>query len=431
MSKVGGDTFDSAVHGLMSAGSMSIPAGSPCVLCKGSKNLCGKDRCPLMVKFYSHNRTKQLIDSLDLAGMSPPAVFIGRYGYPKVDIGPLVPPIMGDTSLMDTPELWVGKSIEEIVDFRFQLVRGKHRVDALDFRNAGRIVDYTRDLALSTNPLEVEAKFQKKPTGRLVLDDDVQPFGPSARLNELSIGNPKYDQRVEKVFYDTDLRATEAVRSLYKNGVLISKIQKAFSVGAFGVDKNRRLVPTRWSITAVDDILGKGLLSKTKYNPVINEWRVYDWEQLDNRWSILLMPTTWRYELIEAWYPNTAWNPLGKQVEIISSHELYDGRKGYAEIGGCYYAARLAVNELLTAERRQAGAVIFREAHPGYIMPVGVWNVRENVRACLKTKAHAFETLNEALQHVSKVMDIPMDNWIRHSGVLTDMMTQRRIDDYT
>ena len=224
---------------------------------------------------------------------------------------------MYDTSLMDTPEMWVGKTIDEIVDFRFSLVRGKHRIDALNFENGGRIVDLTRDIALSRSPLEVEARFTNKPSGRLVLDDEVQPFGPSARLENMQIGNSKYDQRVEKAFYDRDLNATQAVRGLYRNGVLISKIQKAFSVGAFGVDKKRRFVPTRWSITAVDDILGKGLLSNTKYYPTINEWRVYDWEQLDNRWSILLMPLSWRYELIEAWYPNTAWNPMGRQRDRI------------------------------------------------------------------------------------------------------------------
>lgn len=418
------------MRSLSMAGMLEVPAGSPCVICKGSRNLCGKDRCPLMIKFYSRARTQGLIDTLDLEGMSPPGIFVGRFGYPKVDIGPLVPPLMGDTSMMDTPERWVGMSIDEIVDFRFNLVRGKYRIDATDFNRFGRIVDHTRDLALSSDPMEVEVRFQKKPAGRLVLDDEVQPFGPSARLRDLTVGNTRYDPRVEKAFHDTDQRATEAVRDLYRDGVLVSRIQKAFSVGAFGVEKRRRFVPTRWSITAVDDILGKHLLRTTKHNPLIEDWRVYDWDMLDNRWCVLLMPTSWRYELIEAWYPNTTWNPMGQQIEIISSHEFYEGRKDYAEIGGCYYAARLAVNELLEAERRQAGAVIFREAHPGYVMPVGVWNVRENVRAALKTRPHSFETLNLALQHVVSHMDIPLERWISSSAVLTDMMTQRRLDDY-
>lgn len=405
-------------------------SSSLCHICKGSKNLCGKDRCPLMVKFYSYTKTKRLIDAQDLHGSSPPGVFVGRYGYPKVDIGPLVPPDLGDTLIMDTPEQWMGKSMDEIVDFRFRLVRGKHLVDVKDFQNAGRIVDFTRELALSVNSVDVEAKFSKKPSGRIVLDDNIQPFGPSAKLEKLSITNPKYDHKIEKAYYDTDLRAAEAVKGLYKNDVLISRIQKAFSIGAFGLEQNRRLVPTRWSITAVDDLLGKDLLRTTKTFPLINEFRVYDWDQLDNRWSVMLAPTSWRYELIEAWYPNTVWNPAGLQVEIISSHEFFDGRKEYAEIGGCYYAARLAVNELLQRERRQAGAVIFREAHPGYLLPVGVWNVRENVRMALTQRPRKFSTLDQALAHVQTRMDIPMSTWTAHSAILRDLKMQRRIDDY-
>ena len=409
---------------------MPHTGNSPCSLCKGSKMLCGKDRCPLMIKFYSQQRTRSLIDSLDMAGSSPPGVFIGRFGYPKVDIGPLVPPEFGDTSIMDTPERWMGKSIEEIADFRFRLVRGKYRVDVKEFQSAGKVMDYTRELALAINCPDVELSFARRPAGKIVLDDEIQPFGPSARLTQMDITNPRYDHKVEKAFYDTDLRAAEAVKGLYKEGVLISKIQKAFSVGAFGVEKNRKLVPTRWSITAVDDILGKTLLQRTKTFSLMEAFRVYDWDQLDNRWSVLFLPTSWRYELIEAWYPNTAWNPLGKQIDIISSHEFYDGRTDYAEIGGCYYAARLAVNELLEKERRQAGAVILREAHPGYMMPVGVWNVRENVRTALLQTPLRFSKLEEALEHIATRMDISIPRWIRSSAILTDYLRQRRIDDY-
>lgn len=405
-------------------------SGSLCVLCKGSKLLCGKERCPLMIKFYSHARTRRLIDGLDLFGDSPPGVFVGRYGYPKVDIGPLVPPLFGDTSIMDTPELWVGKTIDEIVDFRFSLVRGKYGIDVTDTISPARIVDQTRELALAINPIGVEAKFEKPPSGKIVLDDEVQPFGPSGKLKKLTIENPKFDQKIEKAFYDTDLRAVEAVVALYQKGVMISRIQKAFSVGAFGIGGNRKFVPTRWSITAVDDLIGRALLEKTRTYPLINEFRIYDWEQLDNRWIVLLLPTAWRYELIEAWYPNTAWNPSGKQIELISDHEFYNGRKEYAKIGGCYYAARLAVNELLEKERRQAGAVIFREAHPGYIMPVGVWNVRENVRMALKQQPFRFSTLNDSLKYIASRMDIPISVWIRHSAILRDMLLQRRIEEY-
>lgn len=401
-----------------------------CVICKGSRKLCGKDRCPLMIKFYSQNKTLPLIDAKDLEGCSPPAVFVGRYGYPKVDIGPLIPPEFGDTSIMDKPEMWVGKSIDEIVDFRFRLVRGKYRIDATDFKTAGRIVDNIQELALTERPLEVEANFSQKPRGRVILDDEVQPFGPSARMQKMSIGNPKFERNLERSFYDTDMKAVDAVVAAYGNGTLISEIQKAFSVGTMGVDKRRRFVPTRWSITAVDDMIGKDLLKTTKYNNTIDEFRIYQWEQLDNRWCVMFMPCSWRYELIEAWYPNTSWNPTGREIEIISDHEFYNGRSDYAQIGGCYYAARMAVNEVLMQENRQAGVVIFREAHPGYVMPVGVWNVRENVRAALRTIPYKYDTLDMALNHVDRVMDIDKKTWIHNSGILKDWMTQRRLDDY-
>ena len=412
------------------ASTVGVAGSNRCIVCKGARKLCGKDRCPLMIKFYSQTKTAPLIDTTDLEGCSPPAVFVGRYGYPKVDIGPLIPPIFGDTSEMDTPEMWVGKSIDQIVDFRFKLVRGKYRIDATNFKEGGRIVDKVQELALTERPVEVEALFSKKPRGAVKLDDEVQPFGPSARLEKFSAGNGRFERYLERSFYDTDMKSTDAVINAYKNGTLISEIQKAFSVGTMGIEKNRRFVPTRWSITAVDDMIGKDLLQTTKYNNTIDEFRIYQWEELDNRWIILMMPCTWRFELIEAWYPNTTWNQYGNQIEIISDCEFFNGRKDYAHIGGCYYASRMAVNELLLEQKRTAGVVIFREAHPGYVMPVGVWNVRENVRAALKTRPYKYDTLEGAMKHLDRVMYIPRKVWINNSGILKDFYTQRRIDDF-
>jgi len=401
-----------------------------CVLCKGSRMLCGKSSCPILVKYYSVLKSKPLLDVLNMDGTSPPGVFVGRMGYPYVSIGPLIPPIHGDTEILDTPELWYGKGINEIVDFRSQLVRGKFRTNVLNVNSGGKIVDLTRELALSSNPTEVEAEFTKKPAGRLLLNDDVPPYGPSAPLKKLDVGNLKIDQRIERAYYDDDLNARGAVVSLYNNNILVSRIQKGFSVGAFGIGKHRRLVPTRWSITAVDSILSLELMKKIKLFNTVDEYRVYESVQLDNRWEVLMMPENWCYELVEAWYPSTVWNPNGNSIVIFSDHEKFEGRTTYAQIGGCYYAARLAVGELLLKERRQAGVVILREAHPGYIMPVGVWNVRENVRASLKNPPKKFDTMQKVLDYVSTKLDIPVKRWIHHSAILQDSIYQKRISDY-
>ena len=110
--------------------------------------------------------------------------------------------------------------------------------------------------------------------------------------------------------------------------------------------------------------------------------------------------------------------------------EGYRGRTTYASIGGCYYAARLAVNETLNKERRQAGVVILREAHPGYIMPIGVWNVRESVRQALREPYQKFDTLDQALIQISKIMDISVQRWIRNSAVLKNQLYQKRLEDF-
>ncbi|MFO7677758.1 MAG: Nre family DNA repair protein [Thermoplasmatota archaeon] len=403
---------------------------SLCALCRGTKMLCGKSRCPVVVRFHSQKKIQPLISSLQLGGSSPPSVFVGRYGYPKVVIGPMIPPLMGDTSGIDSPETWLTKTLEEIVDFRSQLVRGKFAVDIFDVENRNKVVEFTRELALSKNSVYADALFKKKPYGRVAFYDEVQPHGPSAPLKKLSITNPKYDQHIEKAYYDTDLKSKEAMITVYKRGIPISKIQRAFSVGAFGIKKNRRFVPTRWSITAVDSTIGKELMKNTKTYPYINEFRTYFLNQFDNRWIILMMPSEWQYELIEAWYPNTTWNQYGNEISIFNSYEFYEGRTTYAEIGGCYYAARLAVNELLNKERRQAGVVILREAHPGYIMPIGVWNVRESVRRALQESYQKYDMLSQALEYVQTTMDIPIQRWIRNSAVLKNQLFQKRLEDF-
>jgi hypothetical protein len=384
----------------------------------------------LLVRANFYLKTMPLINGLDVDGASPPSVFVGRMGYPYVSAGPMVPPVHEDTSLYDLPEFWFGKSMDEIVGFRSSLVRGTHRVHVRRFEDAGKIIEQTRELALSVNPVDVELALMRPPRRRLVLDDEVQPFGPSAPVRSLRVGTAHWDHQVEKAYYDTDLKAADAVRGLYENGVLVTKIQRAFSIGAFGIEKNRRLVPTRWSITAVDSTLSKNLMDKVKTFPEINEYRVYESRYLDNLFEVLMLPQGWSYEAMEAWYPGTIWNPAGHNVVIYSDWESYDGRTTYAEIGGCYYAARLAICELLMKERRQATVIVLREAHPGYIMPVGVWQVRENVRNAMKQTPLKFNTLDEALTRISSQFQIPLQRWITYSKLLQNALFQKKITQY-
>ncbi|MEM0074319.1 MAG: hypothetical protein QXX70_00270 [Candidatus Micrarchaeaceae archaeon] len=382
-------------------------------------------RDPRLLKYYYRFNTVNMIKGNELEGSSPPDIFVGRAGYPNVYIGPLVPPQFGDTSLLATPEQWVGKSIIDIVAYRSMLVRGMFKANVKETQ--GRLQDMLQELAIAEKYTYADMELKHKPIAVISLDENGQPFGPSAQLSSFSIGNTKSDIRLEKASLDTDMDARTAILSLYGKGLQVTKIQKAISAGVLGIGKNRRFVPTRWSITAVDDTISKSMLSSIKEYPTLDSVRVYETIGLDNRWFILMTPGAWSYELIEAWYPNTTWNLNRNDIAIYSSHEFYDGRKTYAEIGGCYYAARLAVSELLERLKVQAKVIILRETHSGYVLPVGVWNVREHVREALRQEPHYFSTVSGALAYAGTKLDIKLKDWIRNSTVLQHILYQRTL----
>jgi len=405
--------------------------GSLCLPCRGSKMLCDKPRCPALLRLYSFLKVKSLINSERMYGSSPPGIFVGRIGYPFVYAGPLVPPVLGDTSLYDAPEDWVGRTVEEIVGFRTNLVRGKFRVNVKKPYENERFIDKTLEVALSRDPVDTEVVFRKKPSDNFLIDETVQPMGPSALLKNIRVANAKTDSRIEKAYGDGDLKAEEAVLDLYMNDVPVSKIQRAFSFGAFGLKEQRRLVPTRWSITAVDSIVSRALIEeKVKGKPQIDDYRIYEFSYLGNRFIVLLMPSSWRYEWIEAWYPGTVWNLESRDVAIGGDWEGYRGRKNYASIGGCYYAVRLAVAEFLAREGKQAGVIAMREIQPSFITPLGVWINRESVREAFRRGDKSFSSLDEALNYIGQRFSVKMEDWIGTSALLKDAIYQERITKY-
>ena len=156
------------------------------------------------------------------------------------------------------------------------------------------------------------------------------------------------------MYYDGDELAVDGMFDLYTDGVAVSRIQRTLSLGMLGVQKQRKIVPTRWSITAVDDTLSKRLLRSVRNYPPIDKYQVYTYQYLDNVYEVLLSPRNWEYESIEAWFPGTAWNENGTVPAIMGDHEPYEGRTTYASIGGCYYSCRLAAAEALERVQRQA-----------------------------------------------------------------------------
>ncbi|MEM4297235.1 MAG: Nre family DNA repair protein [Nitrososphaerota archaeon] len=408
---------------------ISRPSAPLCLTCRGGRMLCGKIRCPLILKAQSLVKKRALMDSLRIEGSTPPAVFVGRVGYPQVYIGPMVPPYHGSTEILDTPEMWLGKPVEEIVDYRYSLIRGKVRAHVNDASFRSRVLDTLQELAMSLRSVESEVELWKKPKGVLTLSDEVQPFGPSAPLKSFKAGSISVDRRIEKAYYDKDLKAVDAVWALYKDGVLITRIQRTFSLGMFG--STRRLVPTRWSITAVDSIISSCLIEQLKGFDTIDEYRVYKFKSLGSIYVAILMPEKWSFEWIEAWFPGTTWNPeKGSKPALMGDYEGYRGRSEYPDIGGCYFSARLAVAEALMRERRQSSALLMREIHPEHVLPLGVWSVRESIRAMLSKPPELYDGFERALHEAMKALTIPLREWIVHSRIIRRARFQRRITEF-
>jgi hypothetical protein len=367
--------------------------------------------------------TNLIIPSLDvgkeLEGSTPPSVFVGSWNYPKVYAGPMIAPLHGDTTILDMPESWIPekKSQNEIIGYRLNLVRGKRQV-MVDKLN-DRFINKLQEIAMAFSSIESAALFGQEPKGMCFSDEHI-PFGPSAPIERFDIDNVKLNHELEKVYYDDDLKASAAVTELHKKGLAFTGIQKAFSVGTMGTKMKRRLVPTRWSITACDSAIGNHLLKQVRGYDLIDCCRVHEFSSLNNYYAAILLPTTWQYEWMEAFL-----HILGREELIFSDYENNSGKRGYSSVGGCYYACKMAILEALWREQTQAGAIVIREAYRGYV-PMGVFNVRENVRNAMLQPGIEFPDVKNAFKYISTKLCLPLKKFERESTLLREAVRTRQ-----
>lgn len=355
----------------------------------------------------------------ELDGSTPPSVFIGSWNYPKVYAGPMIAPLQGDTAIMDTPESWIpdNKSQEDIIGYRLNLVRGKQTNKITDLDNP--FVEKLQEISLSSTSICSEAEFGSKPRG-LSFNEQHTPHGPSALIQKFDIETVKWDRELEKAYYDTDLKAADAVMHLHQEELPFSSIQKAFSVGTMGIGNNRRMVPTRWSITACDSTIGNNLLREVRNYDILETHRVYEFSSLNNYYAVLMLPMEWQFEWMEAFL-----HVMGREELIFSDYENNGGKKGYSRVGGCYYTSKMAVLEELAMEKKQAAVIILREAYEGYI-PLGVFNVRENIRSAMNQPYREFEDMKTALSYISTNLRLPLEKFIKTSDLLKELLLSRQ-----
>jgi hypothetical protein len=275
--------------------------------------------------------------------------------------------------------------------------------------------------------VDSEVILKRKPVVKVVPSEFAPPLGPRAELLDFELTeNPKIPRKTDYVVSD-ELKAEQAIMRLYSWGFDEYYIIRLLSAGLLGID--RKLVPTRWSITAVQDTIGKNLRREILGYPEINTYEVYFHEFLGNRYAVLLMPESYAFELLEVWLKGSLFG--SEEPQVIHDYEDFRGIKGYAnETTGAYYAARLSVLEHLKARRRQARIIVFREVTPAYYAPVGVWQIRVGVRKALENQVGMFETLNDALDAVRKLLEHPLEKYLQRSYLLGHLVRQKTLDEW-
>lgn len=352
-------------------------------------------------------KIKNLDNVSKIDSISPPSVFIGsKLRYPLVNVG-ILSPIEKDENawVYDDAKYWAENDfqINDVLKLRNSLLNSRFQTKVSDARLNKKFVDISKDIAISSKQVDVEIELENRLRFGRDKDRVLTPHGLKGSLKKAEIiGNVKVDKKLDRVMND-EVKASEGMEILYKNDFNEYSLSQILSVGVMGMKKDKRLVPTRWSITATDDILAKLLWKSVKDKKWVENYQLLFGEFMGNQYLIMLMPGVWSYELFEFYLPRSSWNPSG-EIKASTDMEGYTGRKNYAfnTVGG-YYAARLPILEYLNSIQRQAKVLVFRIETPSYWAALGVWVCRESIRKALNSRIMKFDSEEEMINSAKAI----------------------------
>ena len=329
-------------------------------------------------------------------GPTPPSPLVGESGYPKVPVSLGISPY-GDPALRDSPQLWAraGLSLEEVARLRTEML---YPFKNFDVRRPEELLK--GDLAwgaVSYKPVDAEAKLSGKPRPPS-FDGILSPIGVSARAEEVKVvDNPKVDPLLERRA-EEGVKAEEAIKELFKRGIDIYLLQKALSVGLLG--KRKRLVPSRWAITAVDVAVSKALkedLLKMKWTSSV---KAATYSHYGNVYKVILLPGPPAVEMLEVWEPRSLWTP--KEVTIHNFEGPAVRARALDPDDGGFHALKVGALKAMWEKGVSATALIIRRITPDYYLPLGSWQIREGAYAAtLRALEGGDLTLREALEAIN------------------------------
>ncbi len=368
---------------------------------------------------------------------SPPSVFIGsKLRYPEVNVGILSPLEKDENAwLYDDAKYWAKNDFEinQVLHLRNSLLNSRFKTKVTDARLNKKFLDIIKNVAVSSKPVELEIELKNRIQFNHEKDKVLTPLGMSADFEKAKIiGNVPIERHLDKIMND-ELKVSESMKILYENDFDEYSLSKILSVGVLGLKKDRRLVPTRWSITASDDIIGKQLLKKVRDYKWLEDYEFFYGEFMGNQYLILMLPNIWSFELFELYLSGSSWNP-SDEIKASTDSEGFEGRTKYAfNTAGGYYAARLPILKYLDFIKRQASVVVIRIETPGYWASLGVWVVRESVKKALNkiVKFSSRKELLDGAKEISKIKyQFDIADILKRSRLLREINLQRNLMEY-
>jgi len=324
----------------------------------------------------------------DLYGFTPPSNLITEYSYPKVSLGILFSELEG-IEYYDNPIFWAKeeRSIEEIIRYRSSLINARTVTDVNLPKKNSKLYERILESALSIKSVSLEVKIKKIKEVKFI-PKIYSFYGFSGNLKDLKVvDNPKIPYKVEDVY---DLKAEEAVYLLYKEGFSDYYLSRIFSLGFFGSRLNRKLVPSKWSITAVQSIIEKNLRQEY-FNKArkIDYIYLFNYKFYGNDFYGILLPGSGRVELIEAILPGSAYSIDNKLII------------GKDDESGGYHSLKLSFAEFVRDTKLLGDLIVFRIITEEYKLPLGVWVVREGTKKMFSNLLSRFSNIYEAFSFIN------------------------------
>ncbi|MEK6937186.1 MAG: hypothetical protein AABW58_03895 [Nanoarchaeota archaeon] len=362
---------------------------------------------------------------LDFLGNTPPDIFVGEYNYPNVFTGILSPiEYKEENSILSNPEEWFKNKlgISEILFNRSSMIYSRFKSNV---RTGNKLLEVMQEVSMSKKGVDVEFNLERRPKLSLGVDLRNIPVSNPAPLKKAVITeNVNVDRNVEKLVYADDIKSQEGILSLYNKGFNISYLIKLLSAGLLGIKDNRRLVPTKWSITAVDTLLSKNLMKNIRDYKWVDKFYVFHDTYLGNHYEIILIPQEWSFEVIETKLPGT------DESYYWQDFESYNDRKNYAsDVTGAYYANRLSTCEYLEKVKRQAGVLVLREIG-NYWAPLGVGILREVSRNAFNKGPLVFNNLKEVSENIQERMKMDLNKLFNRSFLLKKHNSQMKLSNF-